>query len=387
MKGQSVKHMKKLSKSLLAALFACMLFLSIPMGVFADDEEDLTPPGIKDHLPYYYNQMTKEEQSQYIAIRRAVIGRRKSIVVNANDFSEEFMDVIHTIMIYSDSLTFDYQGYSWRSEGYKRNGVYKPDNYTITFHYRDYAMSKDNYARAYNFVDKKVDKFIESLDEDLNTTQKLVAAYDFVREGTVYDLDYKYCHTPYGALIAGQSVCDGYAYAIQFICEKLGIPCVMVHGTTDDPNITHAWNKVKIGKNWYNLDATEGDDETHFSSISEKGNLFLADSEYKSAYQIDDEGIEEPEALDTEHSYYEMTNKSFSDYNSAIKYVSGELKGGLPKYIEMQITDKAVYKKFVNGDFFESVKATGVFTQRKSISYEWYYWDDNGTILLYFTYV
>jgi hypothetical protein len=377
--------MKRISKAVLAALFACLMFLTLSVGVFAEEEETIKAPSVKDHLPYYYTLMNEEEQKFYMILRRAVMNREKKLSLDANEFSVDFMETAHAVMSNSDSLTFGYRGYSGTSYGYTTNGVYKPDHYEITLEYWDWAMSKANYNRAVNFVDKNADKFIKTLDDDLNTRQKLVKIYDYIRKGTVYDLDFKYAHTAYGALVAGRSVCDGYAYALQYICEELGIPCVIVTGDTDQSDIGHAWNKVKIGKNWYVIDATESDDMTDLEDFSGKGYLFLADSEYTFSKEIDYKGIDEPKALDDENSYYEMTGQSFTDYNSAIKYVVSKLKGDLPMYVELQITDRAAYRKFENGDFFDAVDAAGGFKGKGNINCKYWTWGDSGTVLLHFT--
>ena len=61
----------------------------------------------------------------------------------------------------------------------------------------------------------------------------------------------------YGALVDGSAVCEGYARAFQLLCNKADIDCVMVSGTVDNTN--HAWNCVKIGGEWYQIDVTWND--------------------------------------------------------------------------------------------------------------------------------
>ena len=66
-------------------------------------------------------------------------------------------------------------------------------------------------------------------------------------------------HQAVGALLEGESVCDGYAKAIKYACDKKGIPCLIVRGYATN-NIgesgSHAWNYVQMedGK-WYQIDA------------------------------------------------------------------------------------------------------------------------------------
>lgn len=69
--------------------------------------------------------------------------------------------------------------------------------------------------------------------------------------------------TPYGALINGRSVCEGYAELFKMLCDKYNIPCITVNGDglVNDFSITsHKWNMVQMenGK-WYGVDPTWAD--------------------------------------------------------------------------------------------------------------------------------
>lgn len=73
-------------------------------------------------------------------------------------------------------------------------------------------------------------------------------------------------HTPYGALISHEAVCDGYASAAMLILRELGIPCDIQFGwgtNMVNPNPTddalHAWNLVRLNNRWYQLDITWND--------------------------------------------------------------------------------------------------------------------------------
>lgn len=57
----------------------------------------------------------------------------------------------------------------------------------------------------------------------------------------------------YGALIDGGAVCVGYATAYSALLRYNGIECIYV------TNISHTWNIVKIGGEWYHVDTTWDD--------------------------------------------------------------------------------------------------------------------------------
>lgn len=58
-------------------------------------------------------------------------------------------------------------------------------------------------------------------------------------------------------------VCEGYARAFKVLCDRTGIPCVLVDGDAkSDPNGAggaHMWNNVKVDGGWYGFDVTWND--------------------------------------------------------------------------------------------------------------------------------
>ena len=45
-------------------------------------------------------------------------------------------------------------------------------------------------------------------------------------------------------------VCQGYAFALKYLCDEADIPCTVVTSST------HMWNLVKLNNNWYVVDTT-----------------------------------------------------------------------------------------------------------------------------------
>ena len=67
--------------------------------------------------------------------------------------------------------------------------------------------------------------------------------------------------TPYGILILGRGVCQGYAEAFALLGKEAGLECQAVIGEAYGFNQWngHAWNIVKIGDRYYHLDVTFDD--------------------------------------------------------------------------------------------------------------------------------
>ena len=108
-------------------------------------------------------------------------------------------------------------------------------------------------------------------DDNMSDFEKVHAMYDWMILNTTYDrlmadtyirtlsssevLTYKTFYLE-GVFDDGVAVCDGYSKAFVLLCALEGIPCVRVGGTVGSAN--HAWNKVYIDGEWYEVDVTWG---------------------------------------------------------------------------------------------------------------------------------
>lgn len=64
-------------------------------------------------------------------------------------------------------------------------------------------------------------------------------------------------------------VCEGYARAFNVLCDKVGIPCVLVDGTAN--GAAHMWNYVQLEEKWYAVDITWNDPKVTAVSGAESG--------------------------------------------------------------------------------------------------------------------
>lgn len=83
--------------------------------------------------------------------------------------------------------------------------------------------------------------------------------HDALIETVTYDAGAPMDQSAYSALVQGRSVCAGYARAFQYICQRLGIPAYYCAGSSGED---HAWNIVKLGDGFYNVDVTWDDSES-----------------------------------------------------------------------------------------------------------------------------
>lgn len=87
-------------------------------------------------------------------------------------------------------------------------------------------------------------------------------------------------HNIVGALINHSCVCEGYAKAYKFLCDKAGVPCMVVTGTAAGSNGIHeghAWNIVRIGQDCCHVDVTFDEYVDH--AYCSQSHLFLSTDE------------------------------------------------------------------------------------------------------------
>gem|GEM_PF-6565411 len=109
------------------------------------------------------------------------------------------------------------------------------------------------------------------VDDSMNDYQKVIAIYDYLSLNVTYDsvvaaiaggsnvgFGQYSCFTSYGALVEKTAVCDGISSALRLLCMIEGIECEEYTGISVSGSSSggHAWNKVRIGGNWYGVDAT-----------------------------------------------------------------------------------------------------------------------------------
>ncbi len=101
-------------------------------------------------------------------------------------------------------------------------------------------------------MNKKVNQIVKRIGKG-SRFSKVRKAHDYLIKHMQYDERY---YNPYYAFSKGKGICMSYALAYQRILQEMNIPCIYVKGKN------HAWNMVKLGRYWYNVDVTWDDNAT-----------------------------------------------------------------------------------------------------------------------------
>lgn len=127
-----------------------------------------------------------------------------------------------------------------------------------------YLYSMDEITRIEQVISKKTIAILNSVPKDLSLPDKEKFLHDKLIKCIRYatgDLSIPKLHNIVGPFIDGVAVCEGYAKAFQYLCEQLGILCLVVTGIAeskiDGVKGPHAWNIVRVyGKGCCHVDVT-----------------------------------------------------------------------------------------------------------------------------------
>lgn len=121
-----------------------------------------------------------------------------------------------------------------------------------------YSMDAQEARIRAEQIELYVDKCLQGISSDASDYEKVKYVYDYIIENTQYLLEAPQNQNICSVFIGQKSVCQGYAKAMQFLLERLEVPCTVVLGTVED-GVGHAWNLVQVDGEYYYVDPTWGD--------------------------------------------------------------------------------------------------------------------------------
>lgn len=235
-------------------------------------------------------------------------------------------------------------------------GPGRKDNYYVSG-----FTSKEEVEAALAEYNSRMDELLkgaEKLTPDDGKTieeKKIKYAHDEIIWHTSYRLENTckegnggHIRTVYGALVKGESLCEGYARAVKAVLDKMNIPCVLVQGGYQSKDNEgrlepHMWNYVKVGNEWYGLDATMDDPESPMPGENgvdgfERSDYLIVGADVMGKRHTPDGVMSE---ANFEFSYPEIAGQSllfdeiFSSNGLKVQYneegTDGELKTGIYK--------------------------------------------------------
>ncbi|OPG94727.1 hypothetical protein B2I21_29795 [Chryseobacterium mucoviscidosis] len=139
---------------------------------------------------------------------------------------------------------------------------------TLSIHYNE---SSDVIKKKQSEIIAKANEVVASIIKDgMKDDEKRKAIYDYLNDNAKYDdaalenaeqnnfknvdAQFNDSFTTYGILVKGVGVCASYASVYKLLSDLSGLESIVVTGASS--GVPHAWNKVKIGNEWFHVDAT-----------------------------------------------------------------------------------------------------------------------------------
>lgn len=249
-----------------APLIALVLVLTVFVPVFAMDGADDSFAAEDGSSDYYYKQLDAKERVIYTKIN----DKAKSI-----DFSDpdplkitfettDFSDL--TLPNYSEvekafyAHYYDHPEIFWITSGFTY-----PESPTISYIILNCtATTNANLNKQKSDLNAAVSKI--TIDGEF-TYDKVKQIHDGIVENCSYDTDAlgkekPEAHSIYGIFVNGTAVCEGYAKAFMYMCQKYGVDVIVSigEGVNSSGSESHMWNYVKMEDGaWYCMDVTWDD--------------------------------------------------------------------------------------------------------------------------------
>lgn len=194
---------------------------------------------------YLLNQLPEPQKNCAAVMYKSILNHDESCSIGNFGLNEDQLRTAYSFLYYDCPELFQVtNGYTQLS----RNGTI----IEISF---DYILD----VNRYQIFREEAEETIASLKketEGLDDLKKEFYVVRYLRDHNVYDSVSPLCGTPYAALRLGYGKCDAFARAFQWVMQEMGIPCLHIDGPGSDNTAAHAWNIVRIGKNFYELDVT-----------------------------------------------------------------------------------------------------------------------------------
>ena len=145
--------------------------------------------------------------------------------------------------------------------------------------YIQYTMSYHSDAEQEAKLTAAVAEAMTTLQlNGLSEAKKIIKIHDYICNHVDYAYNSKeeQIYTAYGALCTGKAVCQGYAVLFYRLCKEAGLSVRIISGTGNGG--AHAWNIVRIGSKYYNVDCTwDGQDTATYNEFLLKSEADFSD--------------------------------------------------------------------------------------------------------------
>lgn len=264
------------------------------------------------HQEYYFKQLNEEEQRVYRELLKGIRAREKDFYLTLSQ--DDSIDRCYHAVLKDHPEIF------WVHNHEKIYKTTYSDSDYCTFT-PGYIYTESEISEIQNAMEAGFQEVSSLIPADASDYEKVRIVYTYVIDNTQYqasDDDQSIA----GVFWKKEAVCAGYAGAVQYLLERIGVPCIYVDGSTQGSTEGHAWNIVKLDGEYYYVDATNGDQPDFLNGNAaqlEEHKTIIYDylcpfpEEYEKKY-IRSEELTVPDCTAKDMNFYVLNQGCFDGY-------------------------------------------------------------------------
>ena len=303
----------------------------------SEDAVYISPSTPAETGNYPLSLLDENEKALYDKLLEAVNNYEEKVILDgADDFTAK---KLFKLMYTQENRIF------WVDSRY----IYDDTDFTMDLIYR-YDSVKSEEMRA--VLDLEAAKILAEIPEGASDYEKIKTLHDQLVLRCSFSKAGDYVNTAYGVIVDGYAQCEGYAFAMSYLCSIAGIENYVITGTSAEGD-SHAWNKVKADGEWYNVDCTWDDPilKRESSDYIRHDYMMLSDSEINNISHFPDVTHFEPiPCTSAKKNYFIREGLYCSKSSEAQLLISDEIKRAASERrydVEIRLSNEDAYKETV----------------------------------------
>lgn len=291
---------------------------------------------------YGYYLLNADEKTVYDQIAAAARAFQTNVVLKKRLSREDVVKIISLMRL--EEVDLYYISREYNAHVIQATGM-------VTAVDLSYDFTKTEVENLNRQVDQKVSEILMRLPADATPEAKIKVFHDTIVLSADYSLNYKYGATPYGPLVGGQALCEGYAKAFALLCNKVGIENLFVTGSYNGED--HLWNMVKLDGNWYNIDTTW--DDPPYDGEEKNPDYYIQYNYF--LYKNNEAGVDLvvnnnlfpiPQTNSNKYNYFIYYGYYAESYEQAKKIIANQVQYSLKtgkKFIRLKLSSHELYEE------------------------------------------